>query len=259
MRFKKSYIRAYENDPPAGTTAPPPAPPAAEKTFKQVDVDKIVQERIAAERAKFTKEQAALLERAKALETDAAKKAELEQQILDLQNQNLTKEQLAEKEHKKQLSLLEGKLKELESKTTQWQEKYTNEKIVRDITDAAAAKDADAYNPTQIVDLLRPRSVMKEKFDKDTGKGTGVFETRIKLSTVDKDGKPVELDLTPPEAMKVMKEDAERFGNLFKANVSGGLGSGSPRQNGKGRDMKTMSQDEINKLYREGGIDALLP
>lgn len=263
MKFSKGSLRAMgPNDPPAGTPPviktenndPPPQP--APKTFSQEDLNKQVEARLAAEKAKFNKERQENLERIKALETDATKLPEVEKALEELRNQGLTKEQLAADAAKKQQAAYDAKLKAETEKADRWQLRYSGEKVIRDISDAAGAKEIDAFSAPQIVALLKGDARVADKIDPETGKPTGDLETRIKRTVV-KDGKAITLDLTPMEAVKSMKEDPS-YGNLFKAGVVGGIGGAAPRTAGAPGSLSNMTQAEINKKYREGGAKALL-
>ena len=184
------------------------------------------------------------LKRSASLTTD--EKAGLEKKITELQDSMLTKDELAKKEkdklltdHKKQVDGLTGE-KEL------WKGRFTDSTISRGITDAAVV--GEAFSPAQVVALLKPHARLVEVADAE-GKTTGDFAIKIKFTGADKDGKPVQLDLTPDEAIKQMKEMPDHYGNLFKSTMSGGLGGTGGKGGGGGR---TKSPTEMTDAeYRE--------
>jgi hypothetical protein len=224
-----------EGDPP-----PPPPPPPVEKKEEKKE-----------EKVKFTPEQQAYLnsilaeERRKAqakndqlitqLETEknrvgttAAEKAALESRIEDLRGEFATKEELTQRDTAKKVKELEDKNKQTEAQAKTWQDRFERNKRKVDLTQAAAG--GKAYNAEQVVTILEPRTRLIEIVGED-GKGTGEYETKVKIQTKDKDGKPVTLDLSPPEAVKQMK-DMPEFANLFISAQTGGLGGGSFAQRG---------------------------
>jgi hypothetical protein len=263
VRTFKKVRRYFGDQPPAGTPptpqgeqppaeggTPPPPPKPADKTFTKAEVEKLIAERVGQITAKTNKEKQADLERIRALETDAAKKVELEAQIEELRIQGLTKEQQAEERAKKSQKEYESKLKVEQETSAKWQKTYAEEKIVREITDAATDKDIDAFNPKQLVQLLRSDARIAEAKDAE-GKPTGTFEVRIKYSTLNKEGQLQQLDLTPREMLKLMKDDPERFGNLFRAGVNGGIGGSAPQPIKKVQDLAKMDQDDFNKKWND--------
>jgi hypothetical protein len=230
----KLHRRVFEGEtPPAGQQ--PPAQPPKDKTFDQAAVDKIIQERLAEERKKFSKREQDLLAKLNDLDLTAKQKADLETQLEEMRVQTLSKEEQAKIAQKKKDEEWERKYKSAVEDKEKVFKTFTEEKIRRDLMDAASSV---ATKPFQVVALLRGDARLAEKLD-ESNKPTGGYETRVKFVAV-KDGKNVELDLTPVEAVQAMSEDVDRFGNLFKPAQAGGLG-GSP-----GKPM-----DEFMKQYRE--------
>jgi hypothetical protein len=90
-----------------------------------------------------------------------------------------------------------------------------------------------------------------EKLGPD-GKPTGEFEARVKF-TGEKDGKPVQLDLTPDETVKLMTEMPQQYGNLFISAATGGLGGGNGSSGPKApiTNIKDLSNEEYEKRRAE--------
>ncbi len=82
------------------------------------------------------------------------------------------------------------------------------------------------------------------------GRSTGEFIPKVKFNDTDAEGKPITLDLTAKEAVKRMKELPERFGNLFKSNLSGGLG-GSQSVGNKPLDGERLKNMDEYRKQRE--------
>jgi len=175
---------------------------------------------------------------------------ELEKRIEELQTKYMTVEerarQLKEKDEKKHGEEIDQLRKELGA----WKQRYTSSTVENAITHAAV--EHKAVVPGQIIAMLRSTTRLAEKLDSED-KPTGEFETRVMFADVDKDQKPVMLDLTVPEAVKRMTE-LEQFGNLFTDSKKGGLGgNNSPKKGGKIDLAKIAREDpaQYRKLRKE--------
>jgi hypothetical protein len=217
------------------------------RTFTQEDVNRFL-----AEEKKKTRGQTEnlikeleVLKKSKGLSEQ--EKVTLSQKIDELNNQLLTKDQLLEKERSKlQREHTEIIQKERDEKEN-WRNRYTESTIIRSIVDAAS--DAGAYNTEQIVALLKSNARLVEDTDSE-GNSIGTFTPRVKFRDTDKDGKPVTLDLSIEEAVKRMKDLPEKYGNLFKVNLNGGLGGNGSTTGNKPLDpsrIKTMEQYKQNR------------
>ncbi|MEE9548669.1 MAG: hypothetical protein V3V68_04875 [Nitrosomonadaceae bacterium] len=192
-----------------------------------------------------------LQEHKKNTQLSVEEKADLEKQIEDLQKQYMTVEersrQTAEKASKKHKQELEDTVNERNS----WKTRYTQSTIQASIAQAAVANKAIAVD--QIGAMLRPATKLAEKLD-EHGKPTGIFEPRVDFQDMDKDEKPVMLDLTVDEAVKRMSE-LPQFGNLFLGNKTGGLGGsgGTNSKTGKIDLVKIAREDpaRYRKLRKE--------
>jgi hypothetical protein len=147
---------------------------------------------------------------------------ELQQQIDAITAQYTTKEEQAKQEREKLEKTWNKKEKELASERDQWKSQYSS--LYIDIEIRKAATKNNAYSEDQMVDYLGPRAKLSPEVGED-GKPTGKFVPTITFQDADKDGKSITLELSIPDAIKRMKELPERFGNFFKAEGSGGIGS----------------------------------
>lgn len=214
-------------------------------TFSQEDINKAV----AKERRKMQDKNEKL---AKELEASnkgrqmtAEEKENLEKQVEELRTAHLTAEEKAKRERAR----LEKESKEREDTLTKdrdtWKQRFHNSTISRAIVDAAQTHDA--FNGEQIAALLQPHTHLAEGTDAD-GKGNGKFVARVKLPTLNSDGVVVDLDLTVDEAVKHMKDDVDRYGNLFKGNAKSGLGTGNDTTTKVGNiDIAKLSPEEYRK------------
>jgi len=180
--------------------------------------------------------------------TTAAQKDDLQKRINDLQTQYMSKEEIQKQEQDKREKDYQGALKTANQERDRWKELYHTSTIERAIQDAAI--EADAYNPGQIVDLLTPKTKLMEELDSDN-RPTGKYVPRVKLEDKDSEGKAITLDLTVKDTLQKMKNDqTNRFANLFKSGVAGGLGQ-SGGVNGAGQRTKGVAQLKDTNQYME--------
>jgi hypothetical protein len=240
-RIFKGY---YEGD---GNPTPPPSPPPppTPTTFTQDQVNAF----LAKEKKAWQSQQqqlAAQLEQYRTSEgTTKERAAELETQIEELKKQYMTKEELAAEDSKKKEKQFTTQVQTLQSERDQWQGLFTKNLVTSGLKSAAA--ETEAYNADQIVTLLSGQTKVVQVL-KD-GKPTGEFETKVAFPTVSKDGEPIILELTPVEALKKMKEMPEKYGNLFKSGVQGGLGGGNNGPSGGPVTLEQASKDP--EAYRK--------
>jgi hypothetical protein len=250
------FYLVYEGEGEGGGD-PPPTPPPTPAPVADDDKPTLSQKKVNAILAEEKRKNKEIIDRqVKELETLKKSRGLTEQEktgltarIEELQNTLLTKEELAVKERKK----LEHEHKvALEQTTTErdtWKNKFVQSTIVRSITDEAVR--AEAFAPNQIVALLEKNTRLAEVVDAD-GNPTGEFIPKVKMQDVDKDGKPLTLDLTVSEALKRMKDRADEYGNLFKSGVAGGLGAAGGKS-GKDVDPSKMSPEQY-RLWRNGRL-----
>lgn len=239
----KNYFSfvCYDGEPPAGD--PPPEDKGKEKTtFTKEDLQAAVD----AERKQVNgiKEELRkqLEQHKKTANLSDEERKKVEERLQSLQNELQTKEELTKKEVQKlneEKAQLEKTLKE---QAELWQNRYKNLLITNEIEQAAVK--ADAYNPSQINTLLRDKTQVVEELDSE-GKATGRFRVVVNYPQK-KDGKEQELKVSPAEALKLMQDDKDTFGNLFKAFIQGGVGL-----NGGGKtdkiDVSKLSPEEYRK------------
>lgn len=214
------------------------------KLFTQDEVNKIMAENKRTLQAKNE----SLIKELEALKTggnlSAEQKVQLEGRIETLQNELLTKEELAKKDadklRKESQKTIEGVTKERDD----WKNRFTTATIQRTITDAAV--ENKAINPRQIVAILQQKANLVPAVDTE-GKPTGDLVPKVKFETMDKDEKPITIEITIPEAVKQMK-DMDEYLNLFQGEGASGLGARST-STGKIADVKTLAKDPVK--YRE--------
>ena len=195
--------------------------PPANKTFTQEELENVVNQ----ERKKFedtTRKTITELENLKKLSgTSEAAKTALEQRITELNETLMTKEELARKEKERITNEFQSKLRKTEEEKQSWEKRYKDSTAKREILDSAVKHQA--FDPEQIEAFLTPKARVVEVIGED-GNPTGEYTTKVKITTIGKEGKPVTLDVSVEEAVKNMRETPDRFGNLFKDLSSGGTG-----------------------------------
>lgn len=184
------------------------------------------------------------LKKSNNLTTEEKKK--LTTQIEELNQQVMSKEQLLEKEKTRLQGEHQTELKTVRAESEMWRNRFTEATIIRTITDSAV--QAEAFSPEQIVSLLETKTRLVEDTDTE-GKGLGTFTPRVKFNDIDNEGKPTILDITVPEALKLMKDKTEKYGNLFKSNVNSGIGgSGSVGVPRIADPRKIRNMDDFRKM-----------
>lgn len=176
--------------------------------------------------------------------------SKLNTQIEEMQNEFKTKEQLQAEEATRFKKQAETEKTKLTQERDSWKHNYTNMVIENGIVGACV--ENEAFNPDQVVAILKPSSRLVEVLEDN--KPTGKFETKIKFIGVDAENKEVEYDLTPKEVVKKMTE-MDKYSNLFKKTMTGGLGANTTR-GGKGGlgDLKNLEnyKKQRSKILNKG-------
>jgi len=254
LHMSKARRVVYDGEPNPGKgtdTGAGTPPPPAEKTFTQGEINNILK----VEREKHEGKVRSAISELEALKAKATlttkEREELETRIQTMSNELLTKEELAKRQFDDISKKHKIELEKLNKELSDSKNRYESETIHRNIVDAAVTNSA--FEPEQIVALLRPNTRLVEELDGE-GKPTGKFSPKVKFMDTDKDGKEVTLDLTIPESIKRMKE-MERHFNLFKGEGSGGIGSYS-KGSGKQMDITELAKnpEAYRKARKEGKL-----
>lgn len=192
-----------------------------DKTFTGTDVNRIVSQRLSREHKKMQQTLDQVEEMQSKLKLEEKERQQLQESLTNLQRTYKSKEQIAKDEADRERKKRDGELQ------TALQEKEKTEQLLNDfvkrnqITDAAVS--AGAAVPEQIVGLLLQRARVALGDD-----GTQ-FTTTVQIDALDEDGKRVTLDLPIQEALQKMKTSTALYGNLFKDEKNGGVGSTNVR------------------------------
>jgi hypothetical protein len=141
----------------------------------------------------------------------------LQMQIQDLRKAQLTEQQQVEFERKQVEEKYQTELEVATTRADHWEGKFKKETVARSLQDAAGG--ADAFNPTQVVALLKPDTELKDI--------EGELTPMVNFNDIDeKTGLPVQTLCTPADAVKRMQQLPKIYGNLFRSNVVSGVGAG---------------------------------
>ncbi len=228
-----------------------------DRSFSQDDVNRIVEERLARDRKKNEEKYIDLEGRYSTLldnkNLSEEERGKLEEDLEDIRKRLRTKEEEAKHQMKQTQEQYESQLTEARAAVKVWEDRFHESSIQRALQDAAVANDA--YNPSQVINLLKPLTKLKPMVDETTGKEMDGFETVIDFTDRDDKGNTVMTQRTPDETVKRMKELSD-YANLFKSNVVSGVGANSatggisPGINGR-VDVRNLTPEQYRKIRKE--------
>jgi len=178
----------------------------------------------------------------------AQQKQSLETKITELNETLMSKEELARKEQEKLKNQYTTDITAAKQSAEAWERRYKESTIAREISDAAAS--SGAFDPDQIAAMIRGNARVVEVQDAE-GNPTGEFQTKVKMPTLDKDKKPAILDITVQEAVKIMKDTPEKYGNLFKDTANNGVGGQGNTGSRGTMDPSQMTPEQYRKNFRK--------
>jgi len=198
----------------------------SKKTFTQDEMNRVLAEDRRKHQTQL-KEQAEKLEGVlKSSQLTEQDRKVLQENLASVQGQLRSAEAAAAKEKQELEQAFHGKLVEAEKKSQIWEGLYRESTIQRSLQDAAVKNDA--WQPGQIVTILKPMTRLVESVDPTTNQRTGQYEVKIEMLDVNpKTGQQEVMIRSPEEAVARMKELPEQYGNLFKSGVVSGIGSSS--------------------------------
>jgi hypothetical protein len=223
MFNKKFYfVPVYEETP----AAEDPNKGKEDKKFTQQELNDLIAREKGVIQKKFEKRILELEELKKTANLSAEQVATLNQQIDEMQSTFKTKEQLAQEETQKLKKTLDEKLVKSEQEREKWQNKYSDMVITNQIISAAVK--FEAFDPEQIIAILKPNTKLVNKIDAD-GKKLDELVPTVKFTGLNEEQKEIHLDIAPEEAVKRMS-GMTKYANLFKSDAAGGIG-GKPVDN----------------------------
>lgn len=240
------------DEPPVGEL--PPQDGGGEDTpkdgyFSQEDINKF----LANDRRKHAEKYQALESSYKKLieqkDLAAGDRRNLQEELENLQKTFRTKEQQAEYEKKQIEARYKTDLERQSEAAKNWETRYKQNMLNSSLHEAATK--GGAFNTDQITSILRPAAQIIEVTD-DSGKSTGNFTTVIDFPDVDeKTGDRITTRRTPEEAVQRMRELPNIYGNLFTANLNGGIGGHTDSASGKPVDVTKLTYEQYKKMRTE--------
>lgn len=223
---------------------------AATKLFTQEQLNKILADDKRKHQDQVKQTVSQLEELKKTAQLTAEEKDKLQAQLDGLNQSLLTAEEKAKLDLAKKDKEFKSREESLIKERDQWRSNYAGEVITNQILKASTIHDA--LSAEQIQDLLMPKTRLVEVVGTDGRTVTG-YAPKVKIRLPNEKGEDVELDLGVEEAVKRMKETPEKFGNLFKSGVKGGLGgNGSTGAGSGGNTSITELAKKDPETYRKG-------
>lgn len=216
------------------------------KTFTQQDVDKIVVSRVKKLKEQLQTTESQYERLLKNQNLSVQERGELQNELESVQAQLRTREEQARYEAKKRETEFKTTLDSTKAEAEQYRSLFENQ--TRDNAIMSAAVQHDAYNPEQFISVLGPRTKIVEEVN-EHGEKTGRLVPRVEVRVVGDDG-TTSTELRPVEdAVAQMKDEPEKYGNLFRSNVASGIGEGSNPSASGGRplDPSKVSDEEYFK------------
>lgn len=228
---------------------------AKEKAFNQDDVNTFLAADRRNHQEKYKKLEASYQEMLADKTLAQEQRERLDNELKDLQKTFRTKDQQAEYERKQEQERFKQEVTGFKESSVKWERMYKDSVVQRSLQDAAIA--AEAFNPIQIVGLLRPMTQMRPVTDEEGNELENEMVPKVDFPDIDeKTGERIMTLYTPQEAVQRMKQLPEHYGNLFRANVVSGIGSGAATggvTSGEGGriDVTKLSPEQYRKLRKE--------
>lgn len=212
-----------------------------DRVFTQAEVDRMIVKRNKSVQSQLQQMEQNYEKLLQDTRLNEEQRGEYESDLENLRKQMRTKEQQLEHEKKQSERKYSEQVQSLQKETEHYKTLYETSTISRSLVDAASS--GDAYEPSQIVELLQRRTKLVEELDAD-GNKTGQKVPMVEWE-VESDGKSEIVLKKPKEVVEAMKEN-KRYQNLFKSNVVAGLGSGNAGPGTKGGrvDVTSMTPQE---------------
>jgi hypothetical protein len=182
----------------------------------------------------------------------------MEVELVEVQKAMRSKEQQIEFEKKQAQSKFDSELTRANERGEKYQILFEDSITKRAITDAAMSNDG--CNAEDFIDKLAPRTTIVIELDSE-GQKTGELVPMVDWIMKDDAGTPTKVSKTPEEVVKLMQDDVQKYGHLFRSNVVNGIGAGtaqaSPNLSGK-IDPKTLSPAQFMEMSKtDEGLRAL--
>jgi hypothetical protein len=228
---------------------------AKEKAFNQEDLNTFLADDRRRHQEKYRKLEGAYEEMLADKNLANDQRSKFEAELQDLQKSFRTIEQQQEYERKQERVRFAQEMTGYKESANKWEHMYKDSVIQRSLQDAAVS--AGAFNPSQVVNLLSPMTQMRPVVDENGVELEDKMDPKVDFPDIDeKTGESITTLRTPQEAVQRMKELSEHHGNLFRANVVSGIGSGAATggvTSGEGGriDVTKLTPEQYRKMRKE--------
>lgn len=226
-QYKTTLQRRYNEGEEISTPAPEPVSQPSGDAFTQEDLNRFLAEDRRKNEKRFKKQIEDLQSQMINMKENQSVEAqqEFETQLESMRQQFLTKEQKLQEKLKQEESARKAEINSLQEDRDIWKGMYAETRITTELQSAATGGKIKPVNPNVVVDLLIPKTTLEPVIG-DDGSPTGELAPKVSMMS-EQDGKPVQLSLSPAEAIERMAADTAKYGSLFASNQSGGLTTGS--------------------------------
>ncbi len=214
------------------------------KQFSQADVNRLLANNKKALQATVTKLQAQQVTLQQSNTATQDEKDTLAGTISELEGQLMSQKEISDRDKKRTDKEHSEAVSKAEAERDTWRGRFESTLAVNALTQAAV--EHKAFDPSQIVNMHQ-NAVTINEVSKD-GVGTGKFEARMKLQTLNDKSESVELDLTVPEAVKELAT-RPTYANLF--NFDGKHGLQRTNRTGIKNNLDRKEASSTMKNYRE--------
>jgi hypothetical protein len=252
MTFRNTpYCSPYTNSQEEPTAQDVGTETDAGRLFTQDEVNHFLSEDRRRHKAQLARMENELKEVLKNQSLTQKERDSLQATLDDISKQLRTKEEELKVRIKQLEDQYTAQIAEKQNIAQQWEARYQNMVIERSLYDAAA--QGDAFNPQQIVMLLKHQSKLTEVLDPKTSKPSGDYKPMVEFQEKNEAGETIITQRTPEEAITWLKKNHP---NLFKSNVVSGLGTNSatggltPGSDGR-IDARKLSPEQYMELRRK--------
>lgn len=214
-----------------------------ENKFTQADIDKIVADRLGRQKQKFDEQLKTLQDEFSKSSASTAEKEQYVRKIKELEVKHLD----TEEQYKTRISDLEKTFSQKENQLSRERDSikdtFYNYRIQTELH--TAAEIAEAFFPNQVITLMKDKTTIKDVLD-EKGNRTGLQQVVVRVEKQKEDGSVYEIEASPMDAVKAMREQPQLYGNLFRSKSKDGIGL-LPGEN---------SQKKTTDLVLDKGYDA---
>jgi len=231
-------------DPPAD----PPAQDKKERLFTQKEVDEFVVKRQKAVQRQLKQMEENIQSLLQEKNLSEEQRGKFEEQLEIVQAQQRTKEEQLRQDQKKAADKHAKEMEKVTGERNRYELLFRESTIKRAISDAATRHEG--FDPEQFIALLAPKTKLVEN--------DGEFSPMVEIIGKDEDtGEPALMLKTPDEAISSMKEQ-DKYANLFRPNISRGVGGTNSTSGGSGSiNARKLSTEEYMRVRKEKGRAAL--